>query len=554
MLLFITSFRRKALRVRTLVELHFDPVHGWPKDPSVMTEEEVSMLTGGKRTWKLDYAYLNKLPSFIGLYVGNMIVAICFHWVCWMVILYVVFCPGLPNDLTVLYVLMFPIIVEGILKSLLWKSIISEQHGILHIRIYALVDVLLSMTSAVTGLIKTVLRVVGGVVCLLAHLFRSDVTMMLDKSFYSLDPHYTSSTALLTALRIQYEFSKIRRERPEPAGTLCITVKQANSLIAADSNTSDPYVKITVGAHTAATTVVSKSLNPVWGSGNELSFLVYDRKQILDISVLDHDAASAHDEIGSSSDLSIEELLDDSSYARTVQLGEGQGTLTFEVQWTPGAGFAEEQVTANPLSQSHRVATASRSTSGSSSRRPSGNHSSGGGNIHAQKQQQQQQQHQHQHQHQQQHQQVSEMSMPHLNNTSSSPHPLGGRHASSPRRLEEVRLGRQVSSAGQTTMTTPPPLNRLSRQVSSAGQTTAAAPPPLNSLKRSPSARGSPKPLGVTSTAPAAATVPAPWVERFSQQHARPYLLRRILLYKPKDLNHDWSPRFSTLWDKNSWI
>eukprot|EP01046_Picozoa_sp_COSAG06_P107505 COSAG06_NODE_53845_length_297_cov_3.212121_1_plen_24_part_10 len=24
-----------------------------------MTEEEVSMLTGGKRTWKLDYAYLN---------------------------------------------------------------------------------------------------------------------------------------------------------------------------------------------------------------------------------------------------------------------------------------------------------------------------------------------------------------------------------------------------------------------------------------------------------------------------------------------------------------
>jgi hypothetical protein len=511
MLLFITSFRRKALRVRTLVELHFDPVHGWPKDPSVMTEEEVSMLTGGKRTWKLDYAYLNKLPSFIGLYVGNMIVAICFHWVCWMVILYVVFCPGLPNDLTVLYVLMFPIIVEGILKSLLWKSIISEQHGILHIRIYALVDVLLSMTSAVTGLIKTVLRVVGGVVCLLAHLFRSDVTMMLDKSFYSLDPHYTSSTALLTALRIQYEFSKIRRERPEPAGTLCITVKQANSLIAADSNTSDPYVKITVGAHTAATTVVAKSLNPVWGSGNELSFLVYDRKQILDISVLDHDAASAHDEIGSSSDLSIEELLDDSSYARTVQLGEGQGTLTFEVQWTPGAGFAEEQVTANPLSQSHRVATASRSTSGSSSRRPSGNHSSG-------------------------------------------PRPLGGRHASSPRRLEEVRLGRQVSSAGQTTMTTPPPLNRLSRQVSSAGQTTAAAPPPLNSLKRSPSARGSPKPLGVTSTAPAAATVPAPWVERFSQQHARPYLLRRILLYKPKDLNHDWSPRFSTLWDKNSWI
>ena len=28
------------------------------------------------------------------------------------------------------------------------------------------------------------------------------------------------------------------------------------------------------------------------------------------------------------------------------------------------------------------------------------------------------------------------------------------------------------------------------------------------------------------------------------------YLLRRILVYKPKDLNRDWSPRFSTLRDK----
>ena len=32
------------------------------------------------------------------------------------------------------------------------------------------------------------------------------------------------------------------------------------------------------------------------------------------------------------------------------------------------------------------------------------------------------------------------------------------------------------------------------------------------------------------------------------------YLLRRILVYQPKDLNQDWSPRFSTLWDKNGWI
>ena len=32
------------------------------------------------------------------------------------------------------------------------------------------------------------------------------------------------------------------------------------------------------------------------------------------------------------------------------------------------------------------------------------------------------------------------------------------------------------------------------------------------------------------------------------------YLLRDTLVYKPKDLNRDWSPRFSKLRDKNGWI
>ena len=32
------------------------------------------------------------------------------------------------------------------------------------------------------------------------------------------------------------------------------------------------------------------------------------------------------------------------------------------------------------------------------------------------------------------------------------------------------------------------------------------------------------------------------------------YLLRPTLVYKPKFLNRDWSPRFSTLRDKNGWI
>jgi hypothetical protein len=32
------------------------------------------------------------------------------------------------------------------------------------------------------------------------------------------------------------------------------------------------------------------------------------------------------------------------------------------------------------------------------------------------------------------------------------------------------------------------------------------------------------------------------------------YLLRPIFVYQPKDLSRDWSPRFSTLRDKNGWI
>jgi hypothetical protein len=37
-------------------------------------------------------------------------------------------------------------------------------------------------------------------------------------------------------------------------------------------------------------------------------------------------------------------------------------------------------------------------------------------------------------------------------------------------------------------------------------------------------------------------------------KHLGAYLLRPTLVYKPKDLNRDWSPRFSVLWDKNGWI
>ena len=68
---------------------------------------------------------------------------------------------------------------------------------------------------------------------------------------------------------------------------------------------------------------------------------------------------------------------------------------------------------------------------------------------------------------------------------------------------------------------------------------------------------------GGFSHAPEAALFPAP-ISGFDTallgditqnlQHFVAYLLRPTLVYKPKDLNRDWSPRFSTLRDKNGWI
>lgn len=74
-MLYMYHFRHKAMKVAVLVEKHFDPVNGWPKDPTVLQEDDVRLLTGGRRSWKLDYNYMNKLPSFIGLYCGNFVMS-----------------------------------------------------------------------------------------------------------------------------------------------------------------------------------------------------------------------------------------------------------------------------------------------------------------------------------------------------------------------------------------------------------------------------------------------------------------------------------------------
>ena len=217
---FMLAFRRKAKRLKALVEEHFDPTKGWPKDPTVLHEEDVRLLTGGKRSWQLDYVYLEKLPSFIGLYCGNCVCAFGVHFVIWTVVLYFITCTWIPSGtIRSTFVLLVPVLLETVLKKTVWGKIVDRKHGVRHPRLYAYVDVLLSLTSTVTGPIKTFLRVASAIVCLFVHLFRSDVTMMLDRSFLPLDPHFTACTGLLTGLRVQYEFNKIRRHRPPSVAT-----------------------------------------------------------------------------------------------------------------------------------------------------------------------------------------------------------------------------------------------------------------------------------------------------------------------------------------------
>ena len=107
------------------------------------------------------------------------------HWCVWMVVLYISFSQAVPSDPSGALLLAAPVLLEGILKRLvrsvpsirsclsldifkaqIWKKIISPKQGILHPRIYAAVDVLLSLTSTVTGPIKTLFRVVGATICL----------------------------------------------------------------------------------------------------------------------------------------------------------------------------------------------------------------------------------------------------------------------------------------------------------------------------------------------------------------------------------------------------
>ena len=154
--------------------------------------------------------------------------------------------------------LVLPVVLETVLRKFIWGKIVDSKHGIRHPRLYAVVDVVLSVVSTVTGPVKTLIRVIGAVVCLLAHLFRSDVGMMLDRSFLALDPHFRASIGLLTSLRVQMEFNKLRRHHKSSATASNV----ANDVepVAASGTISIPLVELNVdGLEQASPALTARS-------------------------------------------------------------------------------------------------------------------------------------------------------------------------------------------------------------------------------------------------------------------------------------------------------
>ena len=78
-----------------------------------------------------------------------------------MLVLYLTFCTGIPPFFTTMLTIATPVLLEGMFKRTIWKQLIDTRHGLRHPRLYAAADVLLSITSAYTGPVKTVVRLVG---------------------------------------------------------------------------------------------------------------------------------------------------------------------------------------------------------------------------------------------------------------------------------------------------------------------------------------------------------------------------------------------------------
>eukprot|EP01065_Artemidia_motanka_P021721 TRINITY_DN25976_c0_g1_i1.p1 TRINITY_DN25976_c0_g1~~TRINITY_DN25976_c0_g1_i1.p1 ORF type:complete len:1367 (+),score=548.38 TRINITY_DN25976_c0_g1_i1:60-4160(+) len=124
---------------------------------------------------------------------------------------------------------------------------------------------------------------------------------------------------------------------PKPEGALVITAVAATNLEAADTKSSDPYVKIRIGASTWKGPVIKSSLNPVWRKDNTAQFVVYTLEQNVEIDVFDYDSASVDDHLGGVRNMPVEWLIKQPGGRVNLQLTRPgkiiEGRLTLQYQW-----------------------------------------------------------------------------------------------------------------------------------------------------------------------------------------------------------------------------
>eukprot|EP01043_Picozoa_sp_COSAG02_P020042 COSAG02_NODE_979_length_15497_cov_5.029549_7_plen_1218_part_00 len=208
--LFLKKFRREQARIHHLVEIHFDVATGWPADCStVLAQDDVLLLTGGRRSWSLDYGNLDTVSRFVGLYTGNMLTAFVVNTAVWFVLLYWNTCRAIPSHFAQLMWLSMPVAVEQSIKLVVWRKIIDQKRGLRHPRIYSAVDSVLSIIAVVTGPIKTAVRLSAAAVCLFLSLYRTDLMIMVDSYAAPLDMHFNATGGLHAALRVRLEFEKL---------------------------------------------------------------------------------------------------------------------------------------------------------------------------------------------------------------------------------------------------------------------------------------------------------------------------------------------------------
>ena len=140
-------------------------------------------------------------------------------------------------------------------------------------------------------------------------------------------------------------------------GTLRIRLLSASSLVSADANgLSDPYVKLIVNGKEKRSSIVKKSLNPEWGTDEDVFEWSGAKKRMdqLEVVVMDWDRLGKHDRLGSAI-LSLKSqgvFMDGAGQVPLEAVLNTKGTVSLKADWRSDASMnAPDAAEANEKSE-----------------------------------------------------------------------------------------------------------------------------------------------------------------------------------------------------------